>query len=655
MRKKSSTALLLIICISSLLFAGESPLELYDEGRQALWNRDYYKSLEFFKQALKENPSYVDARKGMAEAYFLLGEYSEALSHAEEALKGARERVDLLTLIGRIYLGMNRLDDGEYYFKKALSIEPNNAEAAYGRAEIAVFRGNYSEGTALFERSLTVNPDSRRALLSLSLLEEETGDLQRSLSYLNRALEYFPQDASVLEFGVGFFLRQEDWSRAEDLCLKWMALDPDNKNVNLVLGTVYQRMGRHEEAIQHFKDVLAIRQEEPLLWYRLGRSFDALDRHDDALISFKTIALIDPGNEMARIAMEDLLMRKYPIGDSEREAAGEYHRQAGRAYERRYLYDKAFDEYRKGRLLSPLDYQLWEDYAGIQRSLGYENRYRDEMTALKKEGYRDESFLRIMELLESSENESFLALWEGPLVRSSAPVSISFYFNTADSRLIHEGMEHSLMNYLSDEIIRNPHYEIREKKTIREESEAYSNSHRKGTDFYFIFNLTETDRTVGIDVSLFLSRTGVRLDGFKILRSGNLRVTEMLRKSADRIIGMLPLKGTVMGVDGNRALLDLGSLDQLEEEQEFILLRKDSGRWGDEAPYLEYDGDDLLGTVKTVELQENVSIGEISRNSPFDLVNAGDEIFILPEDTELPLLEESGVNEELKEQLLRLY
>ncbi len=655
MRNKSRAFLILIFSISSFVFAAEDPLELYDEGNQALQLREYYRSLELFKQALGVNPSYVDARKGMAEAYFLLGEYSEALRHAVEALKGANGRVDLLTLIGRIYLGMNSLGEAERYFQKALSIEPNNMEAAYGKAEIAVFRGNYSEGTTLFERSLAVNPDSRRALLSLSLLHEETGDLQRSLFYLNRAYEYFSQDRSVLEFAVRFFLRREDWKRAEDFCLKWMALEPEDLDVKVVLGTVRQRMERHEEAVALFNDVLGSRQEDPLLWYRLGRSYEALGRFDDALVSFKTIALIDPGDEMARIGMEDILMRHYPIGHRERDAAGEYHRQAGRAYEKRYRFDKAFDEYRKGRLLSPLDYRLWEDYARIQLSLGYENRYRDEMSALKREGYGSESFLRTMELLESSENTSLYTRWKGPLVQSAEGVRISFYFNTADSRFVHEGMENSLMNYLSDEIIRNTHYEIGEKKTIRRESEAYRSSHRGGSDFYIILNLTESERTVGLEVSLYLARTGVRLDGFHILRSGNLRVSDLLRKSAEKILAMLPLRGTLMAVDGSRALIDLGILDGLEPEQEFILLRKGSGRWGDEKPYLEYDAENLLGTLTAVELQENLSLVEINRNSPFDLVNAGDEIYLLPEDMELPLLEESGVNEELKAQLLRLY
>ncbi|MDC7232243.1 MAG: tetratricopeptide repeat protein, partial [Spirochaetales bacterium] len=110
--------------------AQQSPLDFYTQGRHDLKSGDYYGSLDSFKKALAVNPAYVDARKGMAEAYFLLQEYAEALRHAEAALKGADSRVDLLTLMGRIYLGMNQMEEAEARFQQALAIEPNNAEAA---------------------------------------------------------------------------------------------------------------------------------------------------------------------------------------------------------------------------------------------------------------------------------------------------------------------------------------------------------------------------------------------------------------------------------------------------------------------------------------------------------------------------------------------
>jgi tetratricopeptide (TPR) repeat protein len=652
--QKQIKLFILLFALSTATLHGQT-LDLFHDGQDALMRGDYFTSLDLFKQALAVNPSYVDARKGMAEAYFLLQEYSEALTHAQMALKGADKRVDILTLTGRIYLGLNRMEEAEQQFQKVLAIEPNNLDAAYGMAEIAVFQGNYSEGTDLFERSLAVNPDSRRALLSLSLLHEEASEPSRSLFYLNQALENYPQDQEVLNFAIHYYNRNEDWSMAESIALKWLALNPENRTIPILLGTIYNRMNRHEDAVSYFKKAVSIHQEDPLVWYLLGRSFMGLGQFDDALLSFRTVNIIDPNDEMARIAMEHLLMTEYPIGHEAREKAGEYHFQLGKTYEKAFQYEKAFEEYRIGRLLSPLDLEGWWYYAAIQKSLGYANRYRDEMLALKREGFDDVNYLRVMELLESSEDNSFVNNWKEPLIQSSNPISLSLYFNRDESRFIHSGMEEAILSSIANQLVKNSHYEISSLATIKDTADAYRKSHGSESDFYIVISLSETERTIGVRGSIYLSRTGTLMHQFNILRSGNRRVSDILVKSAANILSKLPVKGTVLGIDEDRVLINLGQSDVLEKGTEFILLRQKAQRWTDRPPYLEYSPDDLLGTVALTDLQENYSLGSLQRNSPFDLVNLGDELFMLTEDMDLPDPFLPPVNEELKSQLLRLY
>ena len=75
------------------------------------------------------------------------------------------------------------------------------------------------------------------------------------------------------------------------------------------------------------------------------------------------------------------------------------------------------------------------------------------------------------------------------------------------------------------------------------------------------------------------------IDSFDLLRSGNMRVREILIKAAVAVETRLPLKGHLMGVEGNDVLINLGSLSQVEEDMSFILLRRGSGRWLDAEPY----------------------------------------------------------------------
>lgn len=651
---KVKSFIILLVFSSSLLFA-ESPVSLYNGGNDALDEGDYYTALDYYKQALRLNGSYVDALIGISKAYFLLQEYHEALDYSEKARIGASRRIEILNLQGRIYLGLGELESAENMFNQVLRIEPNNMDAAYGKAEIAVFRGNFREGSALFEKSLNVNPDSRRALLSLVALSDQLGRQDKAEHYLTTAVKLFPQDHMVIREAIQHYSMTDQWSKAENLALQLMSLDPDNEDTNITLGLIYKNTGRYKEAVHYFQESIRFHQENPIIWYYLGRSFMGLEKYDEALLCFKTVSIIDPHDEIARISAENLLLVNYPINHEERNIAASWHFKNGKEHEGEYQFEKAFSEYRRGRLLSPLNLDGWWEYAGILDALGQPNRYRREVEALSRENYRNIEFLRLHELIVSSEDLSFLADWKAPLVHRDSSVKLSLYVDSSQSELLHQGGEEDLLRYIGDTLMRNPRFEIGEIKTIYSASEAYRTSRDSGSDFYTVVTISEMERSIRLHCEIYLSRTGVLTDSFDLLRSGNRRVIDILRKTSDNIEFRLPIKGHLMSVDGDRVLLNLGSLNQVEPEMSFILLRRGGGRWLDKPPFRDYDVDDVLGTVLIDKVQEELSIGTLKRNSPFDLVNPGDEVYTLPENVVEQNVEDAGMNDELKTQLLRLY
>ncbi|OQY33074.1 MAG: hypothetical protein B6241_09005 [Spirochaetaceae bacterium 4572_59] len=646
--------ILLLVFSLSLLFA-ESPVVLNAGGNDALDEGDYYSALDYYKQALRLNSSYVDALIGISKAYFLLQEYHEALDYSEKARIGASRRIEILNLQGRIYLGLGELENAEDMFNQVLGIEPNNINAAYGKAEIAVFRGNFREGSALFEKSLNVNPDSRRALLSLVALSDQLKLPDKAEHYMMTAIKLFPQDVMVIREAIQHYSMVDQWDKAENLALQLMSLDPENEEINITLGLIYENTGRYEEAVHYFQESIRSYQENSLIWYHLGRSFMGLEKYDEALLCFKTVNIIDPHDEIARISAENLLLRNYPINHEERNIAALWHFEKGSEQKGDYQFEKAFSEYRRGRLLSPLNLDGWWDYAGILDALEQPNRYRREVEALYRENYDNTDFLNLYELIMSSEDLSLMTDWKAPVVHRDSTVKLSLYVDSSQSELLHQGGEEDLLRYIGDSLMRNPRFEIREIKTIYSVSEAYRISRNGGSDFYILLTVSEMERSIRLHCEIYLSRTGVLTDSFDLLRSGNNRVSDILRKTSDNIETRLPIKGQLLSVDGDRVLVNLGFLNQVEPEMSFILLRKGGGRWLDKPPFMDYEADDVLGTVLVDKVQEELSSGILTRNSPFDLVNPGDEVYTLPENAEDQLMDPGRMNDELKTQLLHLY
>ncbi len=651
---KTEILTLLLICLLVPL-AAQSPIDFYNTGYRSMASGDYFTALDNYKKALEINPSYTDALLGISRTYFLLQEYEEALDYSRLALKGSERRIDAINLQGRIYLGLSDLEKASEMFNLVQSIEPNNMTAAYGLAEIAVFRGNYKEGSSLFEKSLAVNPDSRRALLSLVVLADKMGDAGKAEQYLESALAYYPQDRVVLNEAIRHYVDGRRWDQAEALARQLVALEPENRDTNLTLGHIYTNTGDFDQAVHYFQESIKNEQENPMLWFYLGRAFLGLGRHEEALLCFQTVNLLNPQDEVARLTAENLLMSYYPLNHDQRVAAAAWHFEKGRSYKASFQYDKAFDEYRRGRLLAPLDLDGWWQYAGILNAMGQGNRYREELEALHREEYANLEFNRLYELVMSSEDLSFPRVWETPVIQRNSNINLALFIDKSASDLYHTGSEMDFIRYLGDTLMRNSGLSIDEQKVLESSSDAFSAGRNGNSDFYALLSVSEKERSIRINCRLFLSRTGNEITSFDLLRSGNMRVSEIIRKAAEELEQRLPVKGYLAGIDGDRVLVNLGTMNNVEAEMSFVLLRQGTGRWLDREPYRDYQPEDVLGTVTIEETQEKYSIGILQRNSPFDLVNAGDEIYRLPEDMEELVLPEDTMNNELKNQLLRLY
>ena len=205
------------------------------------------------------------------------------------------------------------------------------------------------------------------------------------------------------------------------------------------------------------------------------------------------------------------------------------------------------------------------------------NRFREEMEALYRENYGNREFLRLHELVMSEDDPSLIAEWDDEVVLRDSSLSLILFVDTSSSRLLHQGGEEDLVRYVGDTLMRNPRFNMAGISRVESASEAYRAGRSGGSDFYCVLSFVEMERSIRVKCEIFLSRTGTLVSSFDLLRSGNRRVSEILLKTADDIESRLPLKGSLMAVDGNSVLLNLGFVNQVEEGMSFILLRQGSG------------------------------------------------------------------------------
>jgi len=86
--------------------------------------KDYKKSLQYAQKEFKRRPENIDVNKALAKAYYKLGNYSQAATHLQKAIRTNSQDVDLMCLNGLINYRLGKLAVGENLIRKSLDINP---------------------------------------------------------------------------------------------------------------------------------------------------------------------------------------------------------------------------------------------------------------------------------------------------------------------------------------------------------------------------------------------------------------------------------------------------------------------------------------------------------------------------------------------------
>src|SRR5690606_4901278 len=100
-------------------------------GDEAFLDRDWYRASEYYREALRSNPAYLEALSGLARCSYELAEYDLALKQTRDARKRAPLRSDLAALEAFIHIALGDIGAAESLIQSILQREPYNREALF--------------------------------------------------------------------------------------------------------------------------------------------------------------------------------------------------------------------------------------------------------------------------------------------------------------------------------------------------------------------------------------------------------------------------------------------------------------------------------------------------------------------------------------------
>ena len=264
----------LLLCISvSSLSAQTSAPALYERGRAAMQAEDWYSATEALIECLRLSPAHADATAALADCYYELGEFDEALVWVRRARTLARGNTSLSNLEAFTLIALGRLDEAWSIISGVLEREPYNKEALFAAAELDIARGRAGDAVIRYREAARRFPADRRLLVSLALVLGSLGDTDSARGYIERALLQHGGDYRVYYYAA--YLASQAGRINDGLAYAENALyyRPSYSPAKSLLASLRYRAGQYEEAARLADELIALKRSDSRSWYLKGVSY----------------------------------------------------------------------------------------------------------------------------------------------------------------------------------------------------------------------------------------------------------------------------------------------------------------------------------------------------------------------------------------------
>jgi len=255
----------------------------------ALWlarlyrlQNEHEKAGEVLRSLLEREPENEAAMEQFTQLLLDLGKSSEAIAVLDRIVRRS-PTPGLLDLLGDAYTQMRDPAQAEQAYRKAVELEPGEANHRRGLAQSLLAQDKYEAALEQYKRLAEIEPDDPDNYLRIAQIYRQLHQLDRAEENLLRAKQRAPGSLEVIYYEA----------------------------------TIYEAQGRFDDAIRVLSDAVAGVKSQPsltpasrrtlaILYEQLGRLYRDVEKYPAAIFTFQEmLKLGDEEARRARVLMID--------------------------------------------------------------------------------------------------------------------------------------------------------------------------------------------------------------------------------------------------------------------------------------------------------------------------------------------------------------
>ena len=122
---------------------------------------------------------------------------ASTLSFAYKGILITKEPSAIYFAIGKYYFNNNDFNNAIYYFKKAIELKPDFAEAYYNLGISFYYNGKRDEAISFLKKSIEIKKDYAKAHYNIALLYYGIKDFDNAILHLSKVIQLEPNNANA--------------------------------------------------------------------------------------------------------------------------------------------------------------------------------------------------------------------------------------------------------------------------------------------------------------------------------------------------------------------------------------------------------------------------------------------------------------------------
>jgi putative PEP-CTERM system TPR-repeat lipoprotein len=313
-------------------------------GESYMQARNFNKAEEFFEKASALDPKAANLRTSVALSKLAKGEQAQAVSDLRLATKlDAKSQQAGMALVrtelglehfdnalaavlaleheqpgvaavedlkGMVYIGKRDAAQARAQFRKALVTQPSYFPAAANLAQLDMRENNPAGARRQLQAFVDKNPASIEGMTALASLDQSEGKIENATKWLERASAAQADAVAPAVNLMGQYLRTGATQKALDLARKLLVTHPGEPDLLDLLGRGFLANGQQEDALATYKELALALPRSAYAQMQVAAIQVLLKRYGPAEDSLKTALALQPDFPAAQLALAELYARK---------------------------------------------------------------------------------------------------------------------------------------------------------------------------------------------------------------------------------------------------------------------------------------------------------------------------------------------------------